>query len=141
MPTIRCEPTAPPPLRGSSLDPLSVVGFLQHQSGALRAALSRPRDRRCVQRAVRGQDHAHDAWLALIGRARRDGEHALGDDITALYSLHGRVAGSLERGFDPLLHPAMERRLRMLLIAQVEHLTARAVAHVLNSPAVLEPTG
>lgn len=112
---------------GTPVDHRTAVTFVTQEADALRAALARPGCRHSWVRAMRRQDRAHERWLALVARARRRGDAALAGQLVDLYRFHGQLAGCLERGFDPALHPVLERHLRSLLITELQRLTARAV--------------
>lgn len=109
------------------VDPGTGVTFVTQEANALREALARPGCPHRLLRVMRRQDRAHESWLALVARARRRGDADLADEIIDLYGFHGRLAGCLEKGFDPSLHPLVERHLRRLLMAELSRLTARAV--------------
>lgn len=65
----------------------------------------------------------HESWLALIATLHARGQHDAADEICGLYSFHGRVVTSLERGLDPRLGAAVASRVRALLVDELAHRT------------------
>lgn len=101
-----------------------VAEFLRAQERWLVRGLDRMDDPACTGIVLARLDDSHPAWIGVIGLL-----HAC-DPATAqlaceLYGLHGRIAGTLEHGFGPLLPAQVRQQLRCLLAA---HLRARTEA-------------
>lgn len=124
-----------PPPRGApaqrgTLDCDAAEAFLRSQCAWLREGLQHACEPPEVARVLSRHDTCHHSWLALIAAVG----DALGEmparTVATLYAFHGRVAGSLERGPDPLLSGAVCAEVRALLEAQLTELTDAAIAAV-----------
>lgn len=120
------EPAIPPATEaGPATD--DVARFLTEQAECLASGLEHAEDPLAVRAVLRSHDGAHDRWLRLIsGMTSHDPGAA--DELAALYELHGRVAGSLERGGRRIGDRALQEHARALLAQQLRSTTARAVA-------------
>ncbi len=101
-------------------DESDAEAFLRREASALERALeaaSNGRDRPVVV------ELDHESWLALIATLHARGQHDAADEICGLYSFHGRVLTSLERGLDPRLGAAVASRVRGLLVDELERRT------------------
>lgn len=109
--------------------------FLREQQAwladALRAAPTDPQ----VQAALEAHEASHPNWISLIAAADA-ADSVAADELARLYGLHGRVAGSLERGAREAeaLPPDVHREIRELLARWLARLTRQALA-ALRAPA------
>ena len=103
-------------------DSFAAADFLRAQACWLRDGLQRAEDPVSVRMVLRAHDAAHPAWCVLIGHVRSS-DPGLAAKLDGLYAYHGRVAGALDRGRDPLLADATVRAVRALLADRLEAMT------------------
>lgn len=110
------------------LDRTAAAMFLRAQASWLRRGLRLVGDAVEVSLVLGTHDASHESWVDLIAAAER----ALGKDaaqkLSQLYALHGRVAGSLDRGMDLRLDEAVRAQVRRMLADRLTELTEEAVA-------------
>lgn len=112
------------PLR--AMDARAACSFLRSQARWLAQALDNADTADVVGTSLGVHDASHAAWLDLIADVERlDSDAAAA--VSAVYSYHGRVVGSLERGLDPLLTGQVQGQVRQLLGRRLESLTTAAV--------------
>lgn len=103
--------------------------FLRAQASWLRQGLERSADPAAVGIVLGSHDASHESWLALIGLVERlDADVA--EALSTLYGYHGRVVGSLERGFDTRLDADVLCEVRRMLSDRLEQLTDEAAARL-----------
>lgn len=116
-----------PSARRAMLDGDAAERFLRSQCSWLQKGLHQACDPPEVTRVLSAHDTCHHSWLGLIAAVNE----ALGDVpariLATLYAFHGRVAGSLERGPDPLLSEEVCADVRALLECRLTTLTDGAV--------------
>lgn len=114
-------------VREDELDRLAAALFLRAQASWLRRGLRLSADPTEVEVVLGIHDSSHESWVSLIAAV----EHSLGDDaaqlVSGLYSFHGRVAGSLERGLDVRIEPAVRSQVREMLAMRLTQMTQEAV--------------
>jgi hypothetical protein len=118
------------------LDPVDAARFLQREAAILRRAVVCPGDRDRARQALRSQELAHDTWLTLVRRAETAGHTDTARMLGALYALHGKIGGFVERGGTPLLEPQIRERVGRLLTGQLHQRTGQAVRHLMTRPAL-----
>ncbi|MDP8969087.1 MAG: hypothetical protein M3N52_00960 [Actinomycetota bacterium] len=101
--------------------------FLRAQASWLCRGLRRAGDPIAVRLVLGSHDACHGRWLALIDQVGHSLRPDLAQQLAELYALHGRVAGSLERGVDGRLDPRVADKVRGLLAAQLSQLTEAAI--------------
>jgi hypothetical protein len=112
--------------RGGGPDPSAITAFLHQQAMWLQRGLAQPDDDVAVGLALAAHDGAHEAWLCLIALL---GEHSCaGRLVGGLYDLHGRAAGSLERGMVERLPTDVGSTVRSGMIREISARTSQAVA-------------
>ena len=117
------EPGARQDTRPLPPDDVDAGRFLRGEAAALQRAL---RASAAADRLGGGVELDHESWLALIATLHARGQRDAADELCGLYSFHGRVVTSLERGVDPRLGAAVASRVRALLIDEVGRRTTRA---------------
>lgn len=125
-----------------ALAPLDVehtATFLRRQAETLVAALRTPQDPLALRHASARHDDCHGEWVALIAAARRRGDN-VADPLAELYTVHGRLLESLERGLDGWFHPGAADEVRRVLSDRLEQRTAAVVARLQGLPADLTVT-
>jgi hypothetical protein len=100
------------------------------------AALRTPRDPLALRHASARHDDCHGSWVALIAAARRQGDQ-VADALAELYTVHGRLLESLERGMDGWFHPGAAEEVRRVLSDRLEQRTDAVVASLKGLPAHL----
>lgn len=116
--------------------------FLRAQSAWLRRGLTHGEDREVVRLVLNSHETSHESWLALIAAAERHLGAPVAQVLGAVYTGHGRVAGTLERGATTTLSAEVATRVRDLLATHLAALTEAAVAALhgaLSSSDVLPP--
>jgi hypothetical protein len=108
-----------------TLDADAASTFLHSQARWLAHALDKANVPEIVGTVLGLHDASHEAWLELIADVERLDERSA-QDLAALYSYHGRVVGSLERGLDPLLNGSVQVQVRQLLADRLEAMTSAA---------------
>jgi hypothetical protein len=109
------------------LDSEDTVVFLRRQAATLVDALRRPEDGGALRAAVAAHDDCHATWVALIAAAQRRG-HDAADALTDLYTVHGRLLESLERGLDGWFHAGAALEVRRVLADRLELRTLGVIA-------------
>lgn len=109
-----------------AVDVIEAVAFVEQEACLLRTALARPSEQ-AAEVVLAAQDRAHASWLALVSGVSRGGDPGLAEELTRLYGFHGRLAGWLERGADPLLGGTVVPLLRLLLVDELRGKTGGAV--------------
>lgn len=125
------SPTSPgaPGARGAApFDVEAATLFLRAQASWLCRGLTQAADDPIAVRIVLGaHDATHGRWLSLIARVQRSFGSAVAEQLSRVYAFHGRVAGSLERGVDPLLEPDLAEQIRRVLAEHLRQVTEAAV--------------
>ena len=111
----------------SALAATRATTFMRAQAQWLERGLLRGDDPIAVDVVIGAHDRSHDRWVATIQIvAATLGEDAA-DDVAAVYTFVGRIAGSLERGAMDLLEPAVAAQVREYLAERLEELTESTV--------------
>ncbi|HVL98893.1 MAG TPA: hypothetical protein VM324_06360 [Egibacteraceae bacterium] len=121
-------------------DPGAVELFLRAQSAWLGQGLARALDPVAVRIVLAAHDASHPSWLGVIAATQQALGAAPGQALAGLYAFHGRVAGCLERGPDPLLDALVAEGVRRLLSVRLAALTEAAVAASVAPGAVVGAT-
>lgn len=138
-PTMRCSRSQ---ITGSPLDPIVAVDFLERQACILRHAFAAPDDPAVLAQVSACQSTAHESWLTLTSALVREGYAEVAEEVGSIYGLHGRVAAQLERGVDPRLGPTVARRVRAVLLGELQRRTAAACDRLLTElGAPIDPAG
>lgn len=117
----------------TSLDGAAATTFLQGQAGWLVRALEECIDATLLGVARLAHDRSHGRWLALIAAAAEAGDPVLADDLAALYTFHGRIVESLERGAGGRVDGASCAVVRRILAERLSVRTAAAIRAVHGS--------
>ncbi|CAN5534015.1 hypothetical protein BH23ACT7_BH23ACT7_09080 [soil metagenome] len=127
---MRTQTATPPPSEMLPLDfsQAAAEQFLIAQLAGLAHGLARAEDAGTVAVVLAIHECSHEAWLRLIAGAGRHVGRAASEQVAAVYSMHGRIAGSLERGIDARLDPTVARTVRRLLSDWLRRETDKAVA-------------
>jgi hypothetical protein len=123
----RDTPPADPP--APALDVDGTCRFLQIEAGRLHLALDYAEMPEVLGPVLRRHEGSHGRWLHLIAAAHR-ADDAAADVLELLYSQHGCVVGTLERGLDPLLRNEVRARVRQVLAGELATRTQEALAAV-----------
>jgi len=103
--------------------------FLRQQAEILTRALRSPGDPRALAQACAAHEDCHDRWLELVAAAGPAGEA-----VADLYTLHGRLLESLERGLEGWFSPEAAREVRLVLAERLKQRTDLVVTSVLALP-------
>jgi hypothetical protein len=122
------------PAATTPADADAVASFLRCQSAHLRWALRAADACHDVAPLLARHDAAHATWITTISAVARSGDERSAELLASLYALAGRVAGCLERGFDPRLDQRVAHQVRVVLAAHLVALTETCVAAVRNGP-------
>lgn len=119
-----------PPDANAAFDADAAAAFLSSQAAWLQHGLDRADDPTEVGIVLGTHDATHEQWLQLIGDVERHVGDEAAAEVSLLYGFHGRVVGSLERGSDLRLEPAVVAQIRRMLSERLASLTGAAVAAV-----------
>jgi hypothetical protein len=101
--------------------------FLRAQAQWLERGLVRADDPIAVDLVIGAHDRSHDRWVATIQIVSAALGEDAADDVAAVYTFVGRIAGSLERGAMDLLEPEVAAQVREYLAERLEDLTETTV--------------
>lgn len=117
-------------VRERPLDREAAMLFLRAQASWLRRGLRLSHDPVEVGVVLGTHDRSHESWVELIAAVDRSVDREASAMVSALYGLHGRVAGCLERGMDLRLKPEVRDQVRRLLADRLTAMTETAIAAI-----------
>ena len=111
------------------------ITFVRAQSQWLTRGLAHSADRVAVDIVLGAHDRSHERWVVLIHQVDNDLGEEAANEVALLYTLLGRIAGSLAQGATEMLCPEVARDVRDLLAQRLADRTEGVVEHLWQAAA------